>query len=79
MKGELLLPNILYKGLNVFEKKQSCPCKSFLVHIPAQSGSVIHRRGRGCCKVVPVHLGEGPPGFEELAEVGWAQCWALSV
>lgn len=45
----------------------------------AQSGSVIHRRGRECCRVVPVHLGaEGPLGLEELAEVGWAQCWASS-
>ncbi len=40
---------------------------------------MIHRRGRGRCKEVPVRLGEGPPGLEELAEVGWVQCWASSV
>lgn len=48
-----------------------------LVHVP---GSAIHRRGRGCCRVAPVRLGaEGPLGLEELAEVGWVQCWASSV
>lgn len=41
---------------------------------------MTHRRGRGRCRVAPVHLGaEGPLGLEELAEVGWEQCWASSV
>lgn len=45
-----------------------------LVHVPE------YRRGRGCCRVGPDRLGaEGPLGLEELAEVGWAQCWASSV
>lgn len=39
------------------------------------------RRGRvGGCRAAPVLLGAAAPrGSEELAEVGWAQCWASSV
>lgn len=33
----------------------------------------------GRCRVVPVRLdAAGPLGLEELAEVGWVQCWASS-
>lgn len=72
--------NILYKGLNIFDNKHSSSNESFPSHVPAQSGSVTHRRGRGRCRVAPVRLGaEGPQGLEELAEVGWEQCWASSV
>lgn len=48
-------------------------------HVPAQCGSETHRKGRECCTVVPVRLDVVRPlGSEELAEEGWAQCWALS-
>lgn len=57
-----------------------CSCRSCLANVPAQSGSVTHRRGRGCCRVAPVRLGaEGPLGSEELVEVGWVQCWVSSI
>lgn len=66
---------------NVCDKKQSCSCRLFLVIVPAQNGSVTHRRGgRGHCRVAPVHLGaEGPFGLGELVEVGWVQCWASTI
>lgn len=58
-------------------------CKSLIrnaaAHVPAQSGSVTHRRGRGHYRGAPVHLDEGPLGLGELVEVGLEQCWALSV
>lgn len=54
--------------------------ESCFFYVPAQSGSVRRRRGRGCCRGVPVHLGAaGPLGWEEWVVVGWAQCWVLSV
>ncbi len=54
--------------------------KYFLAHVPAQSGAVKRRRGRGGCRVVPVRLGaEEPLGLEELVEVEWGQYWALTV
>lgn len=42
-------------------------------YIPAQTGCVTRRRGKGCCRGAPA--GAEPPGLEELVEVGWVPCW----
>ena len=67
----LMFQEIIYERIHELKLKRS---------VPAQSGSVRHKRGRGWCRVVPVRLGAaGPLGLEELAEVEWVQCWVSSV